>query len=94
MPPNTVKVDRSTPWGNPFIVGKHGTRARCVELYARLMGGYLCLLYNCAEQKTARDYVAKHRRELAGKNLACRCRDIARKFRFPFWICRSGWVDQ
>lgn len=22
MPPNTVKVDRSTPWGNPFAVGE------------------------------------------------------------------------
>lgn len=22
MPPNTVKVDRSTKWGNPFIIGE------------------------------------------------------------------------
>ena len=28
MPPNTVKVDRTTKWGNPFIVGKHGTANR------------------------------------------------------------------
>jgi hypothetical protein len=34
MPPNTVKVDRSTRWGNPFVVGKHGTLAECLELYA------------------------------------------------------------
>ena len=24
MPPNTVKVDRTTKWGNPFVVGKPG----------------------------------------------------------------------
>ena len=24
MPLNTVKVDRSTKWGNPFVVGKPG----------------------------------------------------------------------
>src|SRR5690606_3378888 len=24
MPPNTVKVDRTTKWGNPFVVGRAG----------------------------------------------------------------------
>jgi hypothetical protein len=24
MPPDTVKVDRSTIWGNPFVVGRDG----------------------------------------------------------------------
>lgn len=24
MPPDTVKVDRTTKWGNPFVVGKPG----------------------------------------------------------------------
>jgi len=23
MPDNTVKVDRSTKWGNPFVIGEH-----------------------------------------------------------------------
>jgi hypothetical protein len=73
MPENTVKVDRTTKWGNPFIVGKHGTRERCVELYAYLMAGYLCLDNNCAEQQDARDHVAKNRSKLRGKNLACWC---------------------
>jgi hypothetical protein len=36
MPPNTVKVDRTTKWGNPFVVGKDGDLARCVELYREL----------------------------------------------------------
>jgi hypothetical protein len=25
LPENTVCVDRSTKWGNPFVVGEHGT---------------------------------------------------------------------
>jgi hypothetical protein len=33
MPPNTVKVDRSTKWGNPYVVGRDGDRAQCAELY-------------------------------------------------------------
>lgn len=73
MPENTVKVDRTTPWGNPFIVGKHGTRERCVELYRYLMGGYLCLCGNAAEQERARNYVGNNRELLRGKNLACWC---------------------
>jgi hypothetical protein len=31
LPENTICVDRSTKWGNPFIVGVHGTRAHCVD---------------------------------------------------------------
>lgn len=73
MPANTVKVDRSTPWGNPFVVGAHGTRERCVQLYAYLMAGYVCVANNMDAQNAARDYVAKHRRKLRGKNLACWC---------------------
>lgn len=76
MPPNTVKVDRTTKWGNPFIVGKHGDRAYCVKLYALLMGGYLCLtIGNGAEQQAARKYVERNRNTLKGKNLACWCSD-------------------
>ena len=28
MPPNTVKVDRSSRWGNPFIIGKVAQASR------------------------------------------------------------------
>ena len=75
MPPNTVKVDRSTKWGNPFIVGKHGANPRCVDLYRKLMAGYVCLTTgNVIKQTMARDHVDKHIKELCGKNLACWCR--------------------
>ena len=33
MPPGTVKVDRTTKWGNPFVVGKDGHAAQCVALF-------------------------------------------------------------
>lgn len=28
-----VRVDRRTPWGNRFVVGRHGSRERVIELY-------------------------------------------------------------
>lgn len=75
MPANTVKVDRSTPWGNPFIVGKHGTREYCVELHKKLVNqGWLCLsTRNGDEQMAHLRQVAGHLVELRGKNLACWC---------------------
>jgi hypothetical protein len=28
-----VYIGRPSQWGNPFIVGEHGTRGECIELY-------------------------------------------------------------
>ena len=28
-----VRVDRRTPWGNKFVVGRHGSRDRVIERY-------------------------------------------------------------
>jgi hypothetical protein len=74
MPPDTVKVDRATKWGNPFIVGVHGTRAECVELY-RLMLAELMAMGNAnlEEQRIARAHLVAHITELRGKDLACWC---------------------
>lgn len=74
MPPNTVKVDRTTKWGNPFIVGKHGTRAECVDLFAKMLSGYICVsTSNVTAQLKYRKIVLRDRWELQGKNLACWC---------------------
>jgi hypothetical protein len=75
MPENTVKVDRSTKWGNPFIVGQDGTRAECVELYKALLAGLLCITCKTSVdlQKERRAYVIRHIAQLRGHNLACWC---------------------
>lgn len=81
MPPNTVKVDRSTRWGNPFIVGQDGTAVECVYLYLWLLNGSICLSASegcVARQKTAHKALAEERRRgypnLLGRDLACWCR--------------------
>jgi hypothetical protein len=71
MPPNTVKVDRTTKWGNPFIVGVHGTAAECVDLFTKLMAGYVCMSTNNFGEQMAYPGTAA---ELAGRDLACWCR--------------------
>jgi hypothetical protein len=74
MPPNTVKVDRTTKWGNPFVVGKDGTREECVKLFGHLLAGYVCMTTgNVGKQMDYRKMVIRDHAELAGKNLACWC---------------------
>lgn len=74
LPENTVKVDRSTKWGNPFIVGRDGTQAECVDLYTKLAVGYICLSTNNIEaQRVARGWMEKANDELRGLDLACWC---------------------
>lgn len=75
MPSDTVKVDRTGPWGNPFVVGRDGTRAECVDLYIKLMAGYVALSKDAtvADQKEARRHVIENLSTIRGKNLACWC---------------------
>jgi hypothetical protein len=67
MPANTVKVDRTTKWGNPFVIGVDGTREECVELFARMLRQW---------DRPGHAYVTMAKanlEELRGKNLACWC---------------------
>lgn len=69
LPANTVKVDRTTKWGNPFIPGRD-----CRVIPGRIVedkrhAASLYLGFAPLQQVL----VAAARAELAGKNLACWC---------------------
>lgn len=78
LPEGAVKVDRTTRWGNPFIVGVHGTRAACVEQY-RILLGHRAINIGLGkemvdEQQATLTAVLEHgRTALAGRDLACWC---------------------
>ncbi len=76
MPPDTIKVDRSTPFGNPFRVSSSCSAAECVYLFRLMLGGYLCLSSGpgIEAQRAYREHLDGHIDELSGKNLACWCR--------------------
>jgi hypothetical protein len=57
MPPNTVKVDRTTKWGNPC---KHELPEVAVAEFREIL-------------RTSPTLRAQIRSELRGKNLACWC---------------------
>jgi hypothetical protein len=77
MPPNTVKVDRSTNWGNPFKLHGDGypmTPEIAVKLFRDLIaeqGGYVT---SPDPRRGVLVTVDDIRRELRGKNLACWCK--------------------
>jgi len=76
MPPNTVKVDRTTPWGNPYRADLHCDQQHAVDCHTYI-------LTQGRPARTAPDpvndpgvylaYVREHIGELRGKNLACWC---------------------
>jgi len=68
MPPNTVKVDRTTPWGNPFVVGKPGG-AYTAKVMDRRHAWQLYASIAVDNEKLVR----AAREHLRGKNLACWC---------------------
>jgi hypothetical protein len=69
-----VNVARPGKWGNPFVVGKHGTRAECVDLCEKLLADWLYIsMDNVEAQRAFRRRVKADLDELRGKNLACWC---------------------
>jgi len=68
MPPNTVKVDRTTMWGNRWQVGTHSNRlGRPVATVEEAVALYRALAWPDPHHK------AWVREWLGGKNLACWC---------------------
>ena len=69
MPENTVKVDRSTKWGNPFIPGEPIPRQRGKKVRDKRHSVSLYAESAPADKKL----VDAAKTELRGKNLACWC---------------------
>lgn len=78
MPENTVKVDRSTRWGNPFRADEYADAAKHInphdcdrKTWMREMAAEAFAEW-VRDEATA-EWKAEVARELAGKNLACWC---------------------
>lgn len=79
MPPNTVKVDRSTKWGNPFAVSDAraaGYKGSDRDLAAMCVGTFRSWLkrHEGPVEVQRREAVLTALPELRGKNLACWCK--------------------
>ena len=61
---DAVYVGRPTKWGNPYIVGRDGTRNQCVAFYENYIENKIFLDTNV---------LVELKRELKGKDLICWC---------------------
>lgn len=69
MPDNTVKVDRTTRWGNPFAVTEDRTRGEAVGAFRTWLTVDGC----DADMPETKLCILDSLDELRGKNLACWC---------------------
>lgn len=65
IPKDAVYVGRPTKWGNPFIIGKDGTREEVIDKYADWLDDMI-LNQNKVDLADVLD-------ELQGKDLVCWC---------------------
>jgi hypothetical protein len=68
MPADTLKVDRTTRWGNPFTIAECGSAAVAVAQHGRWMRGEIAA--PGAAEPPSRELL---RTALGGRNLACWC---------------------
>jgi hypothetical protein len=75
MPGNTVKVDRSTKWGNPWPIGRVATLGPNGQVAPDAEGavGFFRAMFADPEMRAAAGYPADLS-PLLGKHLACWCR--------------------
>jgi hypothetical protein len=75
LPANAVNVARPGKWGNPFVVGTHGTREQCVAMFIQLVRGFIDLggPVDVDAQHTYYRRIRRSLDELKGRDLACWC---------------------
>jgi hypothetical protein len=75
LPEGAVNVARPGKLGNPFIVGKHGTRAECAAKFLQLARGFLTFSEEIDVDLQVKAHRAIHRAlpDLKGKDVACWC---------------------
>lgn len=76
MPPNTVKVDRTTKWGNPYRAGVHCDHQHAVDCHRFLLTQGRPARAEPDSVTNTADYLTFVRAnitDLRGKNLACWC---------------------
>lgn len=73
LPHNSKKVDRSTPFGNPFVADKLFSNEKAVTLFSRWLQGDSDILNKYPDFNMQRQRLLVRKHELKGKNLACWC---------------------
>lgn len=69
-------IGRPSPWGNPFQIGRDGSRAAVIDKYRRWLE--TGKTFDCpAATKERRQWILDHLTDLKGKTLACWCAPLS-----------------
>ena len=72
-----VRIDRTTPWGNPFIVGVNGDRNTVCNLHKRWLNEWVInqreIKYKIGIREYSNKWVIEHLEELINKKVVCWC---------------------
>lgn len=58
-PANAIYIGRGSPYGNPYVIGKNGTREECIAKFEALI--------------RANSHLVTHIKQLRGRDLLCYC---------------------
>lgn len=75
MPPNTIYVGRPTKWGNPFHAPTPAHKRGAVAWFVRWVEDKVILTENGKPIPACHFTKDDIKRELAGKDLACWCKE-------------------
>lgn len=79
FPKDAVLVDRTTPFGNPFVIGRHGTRMECISMF---------------KQKVLSDPALRKLVDgLRGKDLICHCKPLPCHGDVILELANSGHIE-
>lgn len=71
IPPDAIYVGRPSKWGNPFSIGRDGTREEVIAKYKRYINSELLYQDTYAMSNNPKDILDIS--ELMGKDLVCWC---------------------
>lgn len=68
-------VSRPSPWGNPFMVGRDGSREDCWNMHRHMLNGLLAVACGpeIEDLSAAKSYFLANWRQLVGHNCFCWC---------------------
>jgi leucyl-tRNA synthetase len=75
--PYDVRIDRQTPWGNPYIMGGDGNRKMVVKKHLDWLRKWLIdrdeVIYCYGTVEMSNKWQVEHLDELVDKTIACWC---------------------
>lgn len=63
IPEDSILIDRTTEWGNPFIIGKDGTREQVIFKFKQFVDN-------------SPNFQIRIKESLKNKNLVCSCKPL------------------